>query len=264
MKIKNLFLVPVVSLLFVIGCTNGQTKSTNDHDHEHNGHSHDVPEAVNLTNNFDSLSYAWGINLGSFLKNQGYEKIDFEALNKALDQMLKGEQTLFTNEEAQKLLQAFAQKQQQQNAPKQPSSAENEAEIAKYKAASAKFLAENKKKPGVKTLPSGLQYKIDKEGTGPVAQKGDKVVAHYHGTLTDGTVFDSSVDRGQPFEFNVGMGRVIKGWDEAFGMMPVGSKWTLYIPSDLAYGDHPRPGGAIKAGMALIFEVELLDIKPAQ
>ena len=86
------------------------------------------------------------------------------------------------------------------------------------------------------------------------------ISTHYHGTIINGEVFDSSVDRGQPFEFNVGQGRVIKGWDEAFGIMPVGSKWTLYIPANLAYGDNPRPG-VIEAGMALIFEVELLEIK---
>ncbi len=242
MNIKNLLLIVVVGVLLVFACSNGQTKAKHDHDH-------DIPANINLENAFDSVSYAWGVNLGSYLKSQGYDEINFTALSKGLDHMLKGEQTLFANEEAQKLINAYAQTQSKKKA-------------AKNKVESQKFLDENKKKDGVITLPSGLQYKITKEGTGPVPQQGDKVVAHYHGTLISGEVFDSSVDRGQPFEFNVGQGRVIKGWDEAFGMMPVGSKWTLYIPSDLAYGDNPRPGGAIQPGMALIFEVELLDTKP--
>ncbi|PXV58111.1 FKBP-type peptidyl-prolyl cis-trans isomerase FklB [Dysgonomonas alginatilytica] len=124
-------------------------------------------------------------------------------------------------------------------------------------AAGEKFMAENSTKEGVVTLPSGLQYKVITQGTGAIPTAGDQVKVHYHGTLTDGTVFDSSVDRGEPITF--GVTQVIPGWTEALQMMPVGSKWILYIPYDLAYGD--RDGGPIPAYSNLIFEVELLDIE---
>ena len=119
-----------------------------------------------------------------------------------------------------------------------------------------KFLAENKNKPGVVTRPSGLQYKVVTEGNGPIPKANDEVRVHYHGTLLDGTVFDSSVERGEPIEFRVG--QLIRGWNEALMLMPKGSKWILYVPYDLAYGS--RDMGTIKPFSTLIFEVELLDI----
>ena len=122
------------------------------------------------------------------------------------------------------------------------------------------FLAENKKKEGVIETASGLQYKVVKMGTGPKPHETDKVKVHYHGTLIDGTVFDSSVERGEPIEFP--LNGVIKGWTEGVQLMPVGSKFIFYIPSDLAYGDRDA-GPTIKGGSTLIFEVELLEINPA-
>jgi len=119
------------------------------------------------------------------------------------------------------------------------------------------FLAANSKKPGVVTLPSGLQYQIIKAGAGPKPKLTDMVRVHYHGTLIDGRVFDSSVDRGQPIELNVN--GVIPGWTEALQLMPVGSKWKLFIPSELAYGDR-QAGQLIAPGSTLVFDVELLDI----
>ena len=121
-----------------------------------------------------------------------------------------------------------------------------------------KFLAENKKKPGVIELPDGLQYQVVKEGTGPMPTADDTVKVHYNGTLIDGTVFDSSIERGEPAEFPVGA--VIKGWTEALQMMKVGSKYKLFIPSDLAYGDRSA-GPKIEANSTLIFDVELISIK---
>jgi len=121
------------------------------------------------------------------------------------------------------------------------------------------FLEENGKKEGVHTLPDGLQYKVLKEGTGKKPQAADTVSVHYKGTLIDGTEFDSSYKRGQPAEFPVN--RVIKGWTEALQLMPEGSKWMLYIPSRLAYGERGTPGGPIGPNETLIFEVELLKIK---
>lgn len=121
----------------------------------------------------------------------------------------------------------------------------------------AKFFEENKSKPGIIVRPSGLQYKIEKKGTGIIPEVNDKVKVHYHGTLLDGTVFDSSVDRGEPIEFNVG--QLIRGFNEALLLMPKGSKWTLYIPYELAYGG--KDMGVIKPFSGLIFEVELLDVE---
>ncbi|MFV0417372.1 MAG: FKBP-type peptidyl-prolyl cis-trans isomerase [Dysgonomonas sp.] len=119
------------------------------------------------------------------------------------------------------------------------------------------FLATNKEKPGVTTLPSGLQYEIIKEGNGAKPKATDRVECHYHGTLIDGTVFDSSVEKGKPATFNVS--GVIKGWTEALQLMPVGSKWKLFIPSNLAYGERGA-GQSIEPNSTLIFEVEILNI----
>jgi len=129
---------------------------------------------------------------------------------------------------------------------------------AKNREAGLKFLAENKVKPGVVTLPDGLQYEILKAGDGPKPTLNSKVKTHYHGTLIDGTVFDSSVDRGEPISFPVS--GVIKGWTEALQLMPVGSKWRLFIPSELAYGDRGA-GPKIGPGSTLVFDVELLAIE---
>ena len=121
------------------------------------------------------------------------------------------------------------------------------------------FLDENGKKEGVKTLPSGLQYRVLKEGDGKHPKRADQVVLQYKGTLIDGREFDSSYKRGEPAKF--GVSGVIKGWTEALQLMKAGSKWRLYIPSELAYGASPRPGGPIRPHDPLVFEVELLDVK---
>jgi FKBP-type peptidyl-prolyl cis-trans isomerase len=122
-----------------------------------------------------------------------------------------------------------------------------------------KFLMENKTKEGVKTLPSGLQYKVIKDGTGKTPKASDTVVTHYRGTLIDGTEFDSSYKRGEPAEFPVG--GVIKGWTEALQLMKEGAKWILYVPPKLAYGERGTPGGPIGPNETLIFEIELIKVK---
>ena len=142
---------------------------------------------------------------------------------------------------------------------KEEASKKVEAEFGDTKAEGVKFLEENKTAEGVQVTPSGLQYIVLKEGNGEKPTETSTVKVHYHGTLIDGTVFDSSVDRGTPAEFPVN--RVIKGWTEGLQLMSVGSKYKFFIPQELAYGAFPREGGVIKPFMPLIFEVELLEVK---
>jgi FKBP-type peptidyl-prolyl cis-trans isomerase FklB len=184
------------------------------------------------------------MNTALFFKSKGITNINSAMVAKAVDDVLKGKATPLTEEQMNKCAMEAIQKA-------------DETRVGSVKKESAAFLAKNKTKAGVTTLPSGLQYEIIKEGNGPKPTASDKVKVHYHGTLIDGTVFDSSVDRGQPIELSVG--GVIQGWVEALQMMPVGSKWKLYIPSELGYGDRDA-GPTIKGGSALIFEVELLEI----
>ena len=200
---------------------------------------------VNLEDESQKISYALGVSIAGNLKNQKFETIDVAALTKAFKDSYENAELLMTEEEANKTLNEYLQSQQQK-------------ELTVHLEAGKKFLEENKTKDGVVTLASGLQYKVVTEGTGASPAATDKVSVHYHGTLTDGTVFDSSVDRGQPSSFPVN--GVIAGWVEALQLMKTGSKWMLYIPSELAYGANPRPGGVIKPNMALVFEVELISI----
>ncbi|MBS1665918.1 MAG: FKBP-type peptidyl-prolyl cis-trans isomerase [Bacteroidetes bacterium] len=192
----------------------------------------------------DSLSYAIGLSVAGFYKEQGMENVNATIVSKAINDVLKKGTPLMNEQQANNCIINFVQKTKAEKA-------------APNKKAGEAFLAENKTKPGVVTLPSGLQYQIIKEGTGPKPTLSDKVKCHYRGTLIDGTVFDSSIDRGQPVDFPVS--GVIRGWTEALQLMPVGSKWKLFIPSDLAYGDQGA-GNSIKPGSTLIFEVELLEI----
>jgi FKBP-type peptidyl-prolyl cis-trans isomerase FklB len=159
---------------------------------------------------------------------------------------------LLDSKSIQKTVQTYFQKIQQEKKK------EELAKYGVYKKEGLAFLEANKTKEGVKTTESGLQYVVLKEGKGRKPKTTDRVKVHYHGTTVDGTVFDSSVDRGTPAEF--GVTQVIKGWTEGLQLMKVGSKYKFFIPQELAYGENPRPG-IIKPFMALIFEVELLDIK---
>lgn len=201
-----------------------------------------------LENAIDSASYALGLNIASQLKSQGMSSINEQKVADAIRDIYNGADPLIMPNEAGVFFNNYIQQQ------KNKMSAEN---LKK----SNEFLEENKTKKGVVTLPSGLQYKVLKEGSGPVPQKNDKVSAHYTGKLVNGTIFDSSVQRGQPFSVNVGQGRVIKGWDEALLLMKQGSKWELYIPPDLGYGANPRPGSGIEPNDVLIFELELLTVE---
>lgn len=201
----------------------------------------------------DKVSYSIGVNIGANLKMNQFD-LNTDLLLKGLKDALSTDtsvQRLMTDEEVTQTINAF----QQELSAKQQKMQEESA--GKNKAEGEKFLEENKKKEGVVTLPSGLQYKVIKSGTGKTPKATDTVLAHYTGTLINGTKFDSSVDRGEPAQFPVN--GVIKGWIEALQLMKEGDKWNLYVPSDLAYG--PRGvNQMIGPNTVLIFEVELIKV----
>lgn len=205
-----------------------------------------------LTTNKQKASYAIGMNWGTGLHRQGID-VDSAALIQGMKDALAGGKTLLTEDEARTALMQLQKEMQEKQQAK--AAAEGEANKKEGDA----FLAANKTKEGVVTLPSGLQYKILKEGNGPKPTASDSVVCNYKGTLINGTEFDSSYKRGEPATFPVT--GVIKGWTEALQLMPVGSKWQLFIPPDLAYGPRGTPGGPIGPNATLIFEVELISIK---
>jgi FKBP-type peptidyl-prolyl cis-trans isomerase FklB len=207
--------------------------------------------ALALTTQKQKFSYALGMNLGTGMHEQSVE-VDPDIVARGMKDAISGAKPLLTEDEArQVLMEVRTQVQKAQQAKMQQEADAN-------KKAGGAFLAANKSKPGVVTLPSGLQYKIITAGTGPKPTASDTVVCNYRGTLIDGKEFDSSYKRGQPATFPVS--GVIKGWTEALQLMPVGSKWQLFIPSDLAYGER-SPSPDLGPDSTLIFEVELLSIQ---
>jgi FKBP-type peptidyl-prolyl cis-trans isomerase FklB len=199
---------------------------------------------VTLNSQTDSLSYSIGIMVASFYKQQGISSINDTLVNKAISDKMKGDSTLLNEQQSNQMLMTYIEKAKAEKAA-----------VAKKQGES--FLTDNKSKPGVVTTASGLQYIVLKDGTGPKPTATDKVKCNYEGKLTDGTIFDSSIKQGHPIEFAVN--GVIRGWTEALQLMNTGSKWRLFIPSELAYGDQ-QMGPDIKPGSTLIFEVELLEI----
>ncbi len=208
-------------------------------------------ENTQLKSQKDKVSYAIGINVGNNLKQLPGD-IDRDILLKGFKDALSGAKPMLSEEEMRTVLAAF----QKEMAAKQTEMMKSQGD--KNKKEGEAFLAENKKKEGVKTLASGLQYKVIKEGTGKAPKATDKVSTHYQGTLIDGTEFDSSYKRGEPATFPVN--GVIPGWTEALQLMKVGSKWQLFVPSKLAYGEKGA-GPLIGPNAVLIFTVELLAIK---
>jgi len=196
----------------------------------------------------EKLSYALGVQIGNNMKSQGLSDLDAKVIGEAIADVLKGGKLKLTNEEMQAAVNTYQQEMDKQRL----------AEANAAKAKGEKFMAENKKRKEVKTTDSGIQYEILKEGSGDKPKATDQVTVHYHGTLIDGKVFDSSVNRGQPATFP--LNGVIKGWTEIVQLMPVGSKWKVVIPPQLAYGENGA-GGAIGPNETLIFEIELLEIK---
>jgi FKBP-type peptidyl-prolyl cis-trans isomerase FklB len=208
-------------------------------------------EATAFKTEKEKISYALGMDLAEKIRAQGME-VDAEFLARAIRESLTGGKTLLTEEEKQATLTALQKDLRAKQAEARRAQAEGNLKEG------AAFLAENKTKEGVVTLPSGLQYKVLRAGDGKKPTADDTVVVHYRGTLIDGTEFDSSYKRNQPTTLPVK--GVVKGWTEALQLMPVGSKWQLFLPTDLAYGE--RGGGrVIGPNAALVFEVELLSIK---
>ena len=223
---KLYFLTFGVAFLFLFSCKNSTEKQ------------------LSLTSDIDSMSYSIGLQVGKNLKSQGPDTINVKAFVKAIEDFY-ADVPKISIEDANKIVENFFKKDLQK-------------QYGEKKGLNEKFLADNKSKAGVVSLPSGLQYKIIKEGNGIKPTLNDVVKTHYTGTLVDGTKFDSSVDRNEPATFPVQ--GVIPGWTEALQLMPVGSKWELYIPYNLAYGERGYPP-SIEPFSTLIFELELLSIE---
>ncbi len=200
----------------------------------------------------DKLSYALGIGIGSQLAGMGAKELNIDDFAQAIKDVISGSELKVDNAEAQTLVQNFFQEQE----AKQQAAAAEAGKVAK--AAGEAFLAENGKKDGVVTLPSGLQYQVLKEGNGKKPSATDQVVCHYEGTLIDGTVFDSSYQRNQPATF--GLNQVIPGWTEGVQLMQEGAKYRFFIPYNLAYGERGA-GAQIPPFAALVFDVELIEVK---
>lgn len=192
----------------------------------------------------DKISYALGLSIGNNFLSSGIKKVDFTDFVQGLQDVMNGAEPAMNYDEAKDVINDYFAELQGQR-------------VDLNRKAGEEFLAINKEKPGVVTLPSGLQYEILKQGEGRKPVATDQVKCHYHGMLIDGTVFDSSVQRNSPATF--GVTQVIPGWVEALQLMPVGSKWKLFIPSNLAYGE-AGAGQSIEPNSTLIFEVEILDI----
>lgn len=199
---------------------------------------------MEMKTQIDTVSYSLGVNIAKNLKSQGMTDMNIDVLAGAMRDVMADTDLKVNDADGQKILQEYMQTQQKKK----------EEEAAKE---GTEFLAKNGKRKEVTTTASGLQYEVMTEGTGAKPSATSKVRVHYHGTLIDGTVFDSSVDRGESIAF--GLNQVIKGWTEGVQLMTVGSKYKFFIPQDLAYG--PRGQGAIPAYSALIFEVELIAIE---
>ncbi|MCW3115556.1 MAG: peptidylprolyl isomerase [Segetibacter sp.] len=236
---KKVFLVPSVMMLCLT--LHAQTKKTTKTVAKTKS---TVSTGAGLRTTTDSISYAFGLSLGQYMKSQGLASLNYAALNKAIEQCIKGQKTDLDMNQATQVMQSFAEEKVKKTSA-----------VEKEKGRS--FLERNKARKEVMQTTSGLQYEILVKGTGPVPARTDTVSAHYRGSLIDGKEFDNSYKRGEPLTIPVGA--VIPGWTEALTMMPVGSKWKLYIPSSIGYGD-VGAGQDIPAGATLVFEVELLGI----
>ena len=208
-------------------------------------------EIAGLEGEKAQVSYMIGMEMAKSLEPVK-DEVDLDTLTKAMKTVIAGEKPLLTEEQAKQVGETFGQKMQAKQIADMMAKAKKNAE------AGAAFLAENAKKAGVETTESGLQYKVVTAGDGPRPSAEDTVKVHYKGTLLDGTSFDDSYERGEPVTFP--LSQVVPGWQEGIALMPVGSKYTFWIPSKLGYGERGTPGGPIGPNATLVFEVELLDI----
>jgi len=204
----------------------------------------EATKKVNLQDSLQNFSYAFGVSIGNNLKTIGFDSIAYNTFAVAIEDAMKGKEKIALAD-AQRIIQSTLQKAQ-------------EVEAKEKSAEGSKFLAENGKRPEIITTESGLEYEILRQGDGDIPIASDRIKVHYTGMLLDGTIFDSSVERGEPAVF--GVTQVIKGWQEALQLMPVGSKWMVFIPQEIAYGPNGR-GAAIPPYSVLMFEMELLGIE---
>jgi FKBP-type peptidyl-prolyl cis-trans isomerase FklB len=232
-QMKKILFSLTASLIMVTGCAQSNPKNKDK-----------SKTKMELKTEIDSVSYAIGLSVAQNLKSQGFEDLNTEAFMVAMTGTYNNEDPKLNPEELDLIIRNYMTKK-------------SERDLAVNKEKGEKFLKENATKSGVKVTASGLQYKVITEGTGAKPTAENEVEVHYHGTLIDGTVFDSSVDRGETISFP--LNRVIPGWTEGVQLMSVGSKYIFYIPSELAYGE--RGSGQIGPNEALIFEVELFGIK---
>lgn len=240
MRTPLLFAVPVVLLSAAVSAQDGAKEKS---------------PAV-LETDIAKMSYVIGLQFGGSLKEAGME-LDMAAFGAAVEDVMKDREPALTPEQMAEAQNSLREKMMAKRAELEKKKSE---EAEKSKAAGVEFLKTNGARPEVKTTASGLQYEVLTEGTGPMPKATDTVSVHYKGTLMDGKTFDSSYDRGEPANFQIN--NLIPGWVEALPMMKVGSKWKLYIPSELGYGD--RGAGEIPPGATLIFEMELLEIKASE
>lgn len=236
-------ILPAIVAVSIMSCSNGDSSAD-----------------VTLTNEIDSVSYALGANMANNIAKD-FSEANSEAFIKGFKDVLDSAEMVIPIEELQTVLQPFFQRKQQEAMIKQQEEAEKAAneQFGDVKVQGEKFLEDNKSKEGVKVTASGLQYIVMKEGKGKQPTESSDVEVHYHGTTPDGTVFDSSVERGESITFNAS--QVIPGWTEGLQLMKEGAKFKFFIPQELAYGANPRPGGPIKPFMPLVFEVELIKVK---
>ncbi len=251
---RNTALIAATALtLLVAGCNKPADKPAADKPAAAAADAKPVDGKVipGLATEKEQASYMIGMMMGKQLEPMK-DEIDLDTIVKAIKSTLAGEKLLLDDKQAQAVSQAFGERMQAKQIAKALADAKTNLE------AGQKFLAENAKKPGVKTTASGLQYLVVTEGKGPKPKATDVVRVHYKGALLDGKTFDSSIDRGEPVTFP--LDGVVPGWQEGIQLMPVGSKYTLWIPGNLGYGEKGTPGGPIGPNATLVFDVELLDI----
>jgi FKBP-type peptidyl-prolyl cis-trans isomerase FklB len=205
----------------------------------------DKPTQIELKTQLDTVSYCLGLTLGNSMKKGGVDQLNSDLFITAINQVYKGDSGKFNQTKINEILQNYFVTLQKTKKDKNLTAGKD-------------FLEKNKATKGLVVLPSGLQYLVLQEGKGAKPNVTDTVTVNYHGTLIDGRVFDSSVDRKEPIQFPID--KLIPAWKEALPLMTVGSKWKLFVPSELGYGENPNPNGIIEPNMVLIFEIELISI----